>query len=128
MRLLLDTHTFLWFVFGSVQLSPTARVMIEDSSNEKVLSVASVWEVAIKVGIGKIGLTKPVEDFFSEQLSRSGIRLLPIELRHAARVSTLPLHHRDPFDRLLVAQSLSDGLPLVSVDSVLDAYGIDRRW
>ncbi len=128
MSLLLDTHTFLWFVFGNSLLSAHARTMIEDVANEKFVSVASVWETAIKVGTGKITLLRPVEAFFHEELTQSGIRLLPIELRHAARVSTLAFHHRDPFDRLLVAQSLTEDLPIISIDAVLDAYGVDRRW
>ena len=128
MRLLLDTHTFLWFVFGNALLSGTARVLIDDAANEKLLSIASVWEVAIKVSVGKIELNQPIEPFFTDQLARCHVQLVPIELRHAARVSTLPLFHRDPFDRLLVAQSLADGLALVSADAALDAYGVDRRW
>ena len=128
MRLLLDTPTFLWFVWDDPLLSTTARLLIEESMNEVWVSMASVWELAIKVRIGKLTLTQPVETFFAEQLARNRIRLLPIELSHAARVSALPLHHRDPFDRLLVAQSLTEQIPLVSVDAVLDAYGVDRRW
>ncbi len=128
MRFLLDTHTFLWFVWNSPQLSAAARLLIEEPTNEIWLSVASVWEIAIKVSTGKLALTQPLDTFFAEQLARNRIRLLPLELRHAARVSTLPFHHRDPFDRLLVAQSLTDPMPLVSADAVLDAYNIDRRW
>ena len=128
MRLLLDTHIFLRFVFGNPQLSATARALIEDLANEKLLSVASVWETSIKVGIGKLQINQPVETFFVEQLERNSITLLPIEVSHADRVSTLPLHHRDPFDRLLIAQSLVEQTPILSVDAVLDAYQVTRLF
>ncbi len=128
MRLLLDTHIFLWFVFDDAQLNVRARTLIEDPDNESLLSIASVWETCIKVGIGKLQLKKPPETFFREQLTDSGIGLLPIEIKHAAQVSALPLHHRDPFDRLLIAQSLTEGIPLVSADAALDAYGVTRLW
>lgn len=128
MRLLLDTHIFLWFVYGDAQLSARARALIEDTLNTCFLSIASIWETAIKVGTGKLTLTQPVEVFFAEQAQRNSIGLLPIELAHAARVATLPFHHRDPFDRLLVAQSLTENVPLLSADAVLDAYSIVRYW
>ena len=128
MRYLLDTHTFLWFVWDSPLLSAPARLLIEEPTNEVLLSIASVWEVAIKAGYGKLTLTQPVQTFFEQQLARNQIRLLPIELSHAARVATLPPHHRDPFDRVLVAQCLTESLTLISVDTILDSYGLDRRW
>lgn len=128
MRLLLDTHIFLWFVYGDAQLSARARALIEDHFNTCFLSLASVWETAIKVSTGKLLLTQPLDIFFTEQTQRNGIALLPIELAHAARVAALPFHHRDPFDRLLAAQSLAENMPLLSADAVLDAYGIMRYW
>ncbi len=128
MRLLLDTHIFLWFVYGDAQLSARARALIEDRFNTCFLSLASIWETAIKVGTGKRALTQPVDVFFAEQTQRNGIALLPIELAHAARVAALPFHHRDPFDRLLAAQSLAENMPLLSADAVLDACSIMRYW
>ncbi len=128
MRLLLDTHIFLWFVYGDAQLSARARALIEDRFNTCFLSLASIWETAIKVGTGKRALTQPVDVFFAEQTQRNGIALLPIELAHAARVAALPFHHRDPFDRLLAAQSLTENMPLLSADAVLDACSIMRYW
>lgn len=128
MRLLLDTHSFLWFVFGNPQCSAEARRLIEDPNNAKFLSLASVWEIAIKVGIGKLLVGQPLDIFLPGQLERNGIELLPITLPHVLRVTTLPAHHRDPFDRLLIAQSLVEAMPMVSVDAVLDAYGVRRLW
>jgi PIN domain nuclease of toxin-antitoxin system len=128
MQLLLDTHTFLWYVFGNTQLSATARALIQDPGNDKFLSMAVPWEVGIKVSTGKLTLSRPLEAYFTEQLVLNSIQMLPITLAHIARVSILPFHHRDPFDRMLVAQSLTENIPLVSADSALDAYGIVRLW
>jgi PIN domain nuclease of toxin-antitoxin system len=105
MRLLLDTHTFLWFLSDDAQLSDPARKLIEDGANEILLSMASLWEMAIN-SIGLLGIT----------------------LAHTVAITTLPFHHRDPFDRLLVAQSMADSVPIVSRDTVLDAYGVVRMW
>ena len=128
MQLLLDTHTFLWFTSASPQLSATALVYIEDPANEIFLSIASPWETGIKVSTGKLTLGRSVDSFFEQRMGFSGISLLPITLAHIDRVSTLPFHHRDPFDRMLVAQSLTENIPLVSADTALDAYGIVRFW
>ncbi len=107
MRLLLDTHTFLWFTLDNPRLSATALALIGDPDNGVLLSIASVWEVAIKVNTGKLALDRAVVPFFEEQMQHNSIALLSLELRHLAPIATLPLHHRDPFDRLLVAQSLA---------------------
>jgi len=127
-NLLMDTHIFLWFVFAELQLNAYARSLIEDEANIKFLSMASVWEMAIKHSIGKLPLTQPFEQFLSEQLERNGFRLLPIEWGHLIRVSSLPLHHRDPFDRLIIAQSLMENMTVVSADQAFDAYGVTRFW
>src|SRR5262249_53580287 len=110
------------------QCSDEARRLIEDPNNAKFLSMASAWEIAIKVGIGKLLIGQPLDIFLPDQLERNGIDLLPIALPHVFRVTTLPMHHRDPFDRLLIAQSLVEAMPLVSVDSVFDVYGVQRLW
>lgn len=128
MRLLLDTHTFLWFTRDNPQLSAKARTLIGDPANEVLLSIVSAWEVAIKVSTGKLSLDRAVAPFFEEQMRHNDIRLLPLELRHLAPVATLPFHHRDPFDRLLIAQSLVDAIPLVSADAAFDAYNVTRLW
>ncbi len=128
MRLLLDTHIFLWFVYGDAQLSARARALIEDPFNTCFLSIASIWETAIKVSTGKLELPQSPEVFVRAQQQALGFKLMPIELAHAARVAMLPFHHRDPFDRLLVAQSLTENMPLLSADAVRDAYSIVRSW
>ena len=128
MRLILDTHTFLWFIFGDPQLSIAANALLQDPANEKFLSLASPWEVGIKVSAGKLTLSRPLEAYFEEQMQLNSIKLLPITLAHIARVSTLPFHHRDPFDRMLIAQSLTEGIPILSADAAFDAYDITRLW
>jgi PIN domain nuclease of toxin-antitoxin system len=127
-RLLLDTHAFLWWIGDSPQLSNRARAAIGDQRNECFFSLASCWEIAIKVGTGKLELPAPVGRFLPEQLAANQIRELPIEVRHVAGVSTLPFHHRDPFDRLLVVQALEEALAIVSADSVFRRYGVKRVW
>lgn len=126
MRLLLDTHTFLWFVMGNALLSEQARMLIEAAENTKYLSMASLWEMAIKVSIGKMRLGLPLPVFLANHLS--GITIMPIELAHVTRVSSLPFHHRDPFDRMIIAQSLVEQVPIVGVDSVFNDYGVQRLW
>jgi len=126
--MLLDTHTFLWAASDKRLLSPYALELIEDTSNILFLSIASVWELSIKVGTGKLALPQSPETFVRAQQQALEFELLPIELAHAARVATLPFHHRDPFDRLLAAQSLVENMPLLSADAVLDAYSIMRYW
>jgi PIN domain nuclease of toxin-antitoxin system len=128
MKLLLDTHAFLWFVMGSANLSVNARAVIENPANENLLSVASLWEMAIKVSLGKLTLSAPFDDLIPEQLKLNGIGLLNIGIDHVSLVATLPFHHRDPFDRLLIAQSIADKIPVVSIDAAFDAYGITRLW
>jgi PIN domain nuclease of toxin-antitoxin system len=125
---LLDTHTFLWFVTADPKLSPAAERLIVDGGNEVLLSVASIWEIAIKVSIGRLPLPEPVDTFIPEHTRRNHITLLPIEPRHVFEVARLPLHHRDPFDRLLIVQAAVEGLPLVSADSVFDSYPVKRVW
>jgi Uncharacterized protein conserved in bacteria len=126
MQLLLDTHTFLWFIMGNPTLSAPARALIEDVLNEKFLSVVSLWEIAIKLSIGKLSLSEPFDKLIPQQLSLNGFELLNIEIDHAAMVATLPFHHRDPFDRLLIAQALVEKMAIVSTDTAFDAYPITR--
>ena len=128
MNLLLDTHTFLWFIAGDTSLSKAARSAIEDLNNNLYLSVASVWEIAIKVSIDKLELSEPFETFIPEQLAENGIELLDISVEHAAQIVSMPFHHRDPFDRLIAAQANVEKMTLLSVDEVFDSYGINRLW
>lgn len=128
MKLLLDTHTFLWFIMGSPNLSVNARALIEDVANEKFLSVASLWEMAIKLSTGKLALAAPFELLVPQQLNLNGIELLNIKIEHTATVTSLPFHHRDPFDRMLIAQATVENMPVVSIDTAFDAYSLTRLW
>jgi PIN domain nuclease of toxin-antitoxin system len=128
MKFLLDTHSFLWFIQGNSRLSTVARQRIEDPANERLVSVASLWEIAIKASIGRLTFAQPFATLMAEQLQRNSMQVLDITLAHTAQVMTLPFHHRDPFDRMLIAQSLVETLPIIGVDSAFDAYGVTRLW
>jgi PIN domain nuclease of toxin-antitoxin system len=128
MNLLLDTHTFLWFVGGDERLSKTARTLIEDPSNLVFLSQASLWEMAIKISLGKLSLSQPFETLINEQLEENQIQLLGITLQHAAGLISLPFFHRDPFDRMLIVQAQAEKLTLVSQDSPMGSYGVEIAW
>ncbi|NHC36478.1 type II toxin-antitoxin system VapC family toxin [Scytonema millei] len=128
MRLLLDTHTFIWFVTNSPKLSISVKEFIEDENNEKLLSIASIWEMAIKQSTGKLSFSQPFQVFIQQQLSLNSINVLNINLNHLAVVASLPLHHRDPFDRLLISQAMVEQLPILSIDSAFDSYPIQRLW
>ena len=124
MRVLIDTHILLWFINDDPQLSQETKALLQSDTDVSV-SVASLWEIAIKVSIGKMTLPDSVEKLFPEQLSLNQIDLLPIEVSHLQVVSTLPFHHKDPFDRLIIAQALVEKIGLVSVDKVFESYGVD---
>jgi PIN domain nuclease of toxin-antitoxin system len=128
MNLLLDTHTLLWFVLGDEQLSAAARQLIEDATNPKFVSPAAYWEIAIKISIGKYALNEPYETFLDRAIRQNGFLILPIEPRHTALLINMPFHHRDPFDRLIIAQAVVEGLAIVSADPVFDAYSVQRLW
>ena len=126
--LLLDTHAMLWFFWDDPQLAVGAKAAIEDADNGKLVSVVSCWEIAIKVGLGKLDLGESSQSFLSRELAVNNFELLPISLDHATAVEQLPAHHRDPFDRLLIAQAMSESLSLVSADAIFDQYGVSRLW
>lgn len=128
MRLLLDTHTFLWWVTDSSSLSAAAREAIQDPQAECLLSLASCWEMAIKQSLGKLKLDPPLEQFVPTHMAANGFLQMEIEFRHVARVADLPFHHRDPFDRLLAAQAMVEDVTLVSGDPAFDDYGVKRLW
>ena len=128
MRLLLDTHTFIWYVTDNPKLSAHVKLLIEDENNEKLVSIASIWEMAIKHSIGRLNFSLPFMEFVGQQLTVSNIGLIEINLQHIEVVASLPLHHRDPFDRLIIAQSMAEQIPLLSVDAIFDAYAIARVW
>lgn len=128
MNFLLDTHSFIWFIEDNPSLSAQARIIIEEPSNDLLLSIASVWEMAIKVSLGKLQIRQSFDRFIPDQLMLNNINLLDITISHTLHVATLPFHHRDPFDRLLIAQSLIEGIPLISIDTLFDTYGVSRLW
>ncbi len=128
MNFLLDTHSFIWFIEDNPSLSAQARIIIEEPSNDLLLSIASVWEMAIKVSLGKLQIRQSFDRFIPDQLMLNNINLLDITISHTLHIATLPFHHRDPFDRLLIAQSLIEGIPLISIDTLFDTYGVSRLW
>ncbi len=125
---LLDTHTMLWFLWDDSRLSGPAKSLIEDANNRNLVSIASCWEIAIKVGLGKLDLGEPSRSFLPRAIARNNFELLPISLDHTTMVEGLATHHRDPFDRLLIVQAMAEGLSLVSADTVFDQYGVSRLW
>ena len=127
MTLLVDTHAFLWFMSGDSRLSATARRALEGQEGEWWLSAASVWELSIKSSLKRLVLPSPATEYIGEKV-QVGLRVLPIEWAHAARVENLPLHHRDPFDRLLVAQALAERLSIVTSDAVFRRYDVPVVW
>ncbi len=128
MRLLIDTHVFLWFMTNDQQLSQLALDLIAKRENKLYLSAASIWEIAIKVSTGKLTLEAPFSDIFPREIERNNVDLLQITIPHLEQVSRLPFHHRDPFDRVITAQALTDELPLISADPAFDSYGVTRLW
>ena len=128
MRLLLHTHAFLWWIADDARLSRRARSAIATRRDECFVSTASCWEIAIKVSLEKLKLEAPVDRFIPEQLAVNSFSLLSIEFAHVARVARLPVHHRDPFDRLLAGQALIDDLTVVSADPIFRRYGVKRLW
>ncbi|MGD0412352.1 MAG: type II toxin-antitoxin system VapC family toxin [Verrucomicrobiota bacterium] len=128
MNLLLDTHAFLWFIANDPRLSSRAQSLIQDPGNRRLFSMASLWEIAIKVSLGKLALAQPFDQFIPRQLQLNQIEVLAIELPHVAAVVAMPFHHRDPFDRLMAAQCQIEDLPIVSADPAFDAYSIRRVW
>jgi PIN domain nuclease of toxin-antitoxin system len=125
---LADTHSFLWFITEDARLSATARQAMQPGERQVWLSVASLWEIAIKVSIGRLPLPEPFAAFIRDQMDENAIDLLPIAPAHAFEVARLPFHHRDPFDRMIIAQAAREGLPIVSVDAAFDAYAVERIW
>jgi PIN domain nuclease of toxin-antitoxin system len=128
LRLLLDTHALLWAVDDPSQLSAPAMAAMADPANDRLLSAATIWELAIKVGQGKLTLSLPYRQWTDRAIADLKLTVLPITVEYADRQSTLPPHHKDPFDRLMIAQALVDGLPIVSADVAFDPYGVARIW
>src|SRR6266550_3726229 len=124
MKLLLDTHIFIWWADQPEELSDAALSPLEDEANELLLSVASVWEMQIKIQLGKLKLSLPLKDLIRNQQETNELTVLPVALTHVLALNALPSHHKDPFDRLLIAQSLEENLTLVSADSQFLAYSV----
>lgn len=128
MNLLLDTHAFLWFISGDAQLADYARQLIEDSSNRRYLSIASVWEITIKSSLGRLEVPGPPSKLISDYVWANAIELLSITSQHLDVAHGLPYHHKDPFDRLMIAQAMHEGLTLISKDRTLTAYNLPIEW
>ncbi len=127
MRYLLDTHTLIWFLENDPRLSSKSKELIEDNYNDIFVSVVSLWEINIKISIGRLSLTKSLSDIIRE-LERLYIEILPLRNEHIVGIGKLPFHHRDPFDRMLISQSLSEILPLISKDENIQLYNADVIW
>lgn len=121
MKLLLDTHTFLWYYSGHSELNENIKQLLSSSQNEFWISMVSFWEISIKHSIGKLDLDKSFEEF-CQDVMKQGFQVLPLELVHFVKANQLPFHHRDPFDRVLVSQALSEEMNFVSKDILLDLY------
>ncbi len=128
MQILFDTHAFLWWIEDDPQLSDVARAAIEDGANELFFSAASGWEIAIKTQIGKLRLPENLEQFVIGQLHRNDFTVLPIHLSHTLHTYSLPLLHRDPFDRILIAQGVIEQMPLLTIDPQVSQYGVETIW
>ena len=128
MSFLIDTHAFLWFVFDDARLSPRAHELLCDPNETKVLSVASLWEIAVKASISKLELGMTYQTFLDRCITHSEIELLPAELAHLVEYTRLPMHHRDPFDRLLIAQCQTENWPIVTMDPRFRDYELKVLW
>ena len=128
MKLLLDTHAFLWLLGNPSRLSLRALELCEDSNDPLILSVVSVWEIQIKQDLGKLELEIPLDEAIRQQQAENGLRMLPVELHHVMSLRDLPRHHGDPFDRLLIAQDRTEGLQLVTPDSQIEKYDVLICW
>jgi PIN domain nuclease of toxin-antitoxin system len=127
-KLLLDTHAILWFALEDPQLSVVARSLLTDPANQLFVSPASYWEIGIKIALGKYPVATDLAAFMERQIRVNGYQVVPILPSHAGVIATLPFHHRDPFDRMLVAQAMVEGYSLVSSDEMFDRYGVTRFW
>ncbi len=128
MRLLLDTHTFLWFINGSPEISNYSRDLIENTTNERFLSIASLWEISIKESLGKLKLPLSITELVAKQVHGNAIKLLHVTPEHLETLRKLPYHHKDPFDRLIISQSIYENMPILSKDQSFDSYAAQRLW
>ena len=128
MKVLIDTHVFLWILVSPKKLSSRARSIIESGDNHVLLSTASLWEIAIKEQVGKLFLPNPPERYLRRRIAESDIEMLPVSAQHALRLFSLPVHHKDPFDRIIVAQSQEEDIAIITADAVMRRYEIEVIW
>ena len=128
MRLLLDTHALIWAVDQPDRLGTRARPAVEDASNELLISAATIWEIAIKTGLGKLTLSVPYLEWMNRAIGDLGSTILPITVEYADVQAKLPSYHRDPFDRMLIAQAIAEKISLVANEEAFDQYGVSRLW
>ena len=128
MKLLLDTHAFLWFIEGNQNLSLTAKNAIESPTNQRYLSIASLWEIAIKVSIGKLEICMNLTELVNREVYGNAINLLEIQSQHLDTLTALPFHHKDPFDRLILAQGLTEKMPIITKDNLFANYPVTLIW
>jgi PIN domain nuclease of toxin-antitoxin system len=128
MRVLIDTHIFIWYIQNSERLPSSVATYINDGRNDIFLSIASVWEMAIKQSTGKLNLGFPFASFIAEQMSINSMELLPLRLDHLEVITTIPFHHRDPFDRILIAQAIQEDIVIISADSIFSSYPVQIIW
>lgn len=128
MKVLLDTHALLWFITDSLELSDPALEILSNKQNEILVSIASLWEITIKNSLGKLELICPFSELFPHQLEINAFSQLPITIPHLIALGQLPYHHRDPFDRILIAQAIAEKTPLISVDSAFTPYPVTIIW
>ena len=128
MKVLLDTHAVIWWVDQDDQLGDTGHEVIAEPANDLLVSAATIWEISIKCGLGKLSLSLPLRDWLSQAVTDLRATILPITIEYAATQSELPRHHGDPFDRLITAQAKGEDIPITSRDVAFDRYDIDRIW
>jgi PIN domain nuclease of toxin-antitoxin system len=128
MRVLIDSHALIWYVDQDNLLGPASHAAISDPTNDLLLSAGSIWEIGIKVGLGKLVLTQPFKPGMNQAISDLDVTVLPLSVEYVDVQSNLPRHHGDPFDRLIVAQAIVEQVSIISADANLDAYGITRVW
>lgn len=128
MRLLLDTHVLIWSTASPQKLSQQVTNLLADTNNYWVVSIASVWKMQIKIQLGKLNLNLPLAELIENLRQINNIQILPIELNHIYALKNLPQHHRDPFDRILIAQAIVENIPLLSIDKIFDVYPVKKLW
>ncbi|GBO52604.1 hypothetical protein APA_273 [Pseudanabaena sp. lw0831] len=128
MRVLIDTHVFIWWTSDVKKLSSRVHDLLLNPSTEAILSMVSIWEMQIKLSLGKLQFRTALSELVDDEINRNRIELLPLSLSHIYALSNLPNHHRDPFDRILIAQSMDEDLQILSIDEKFDAYGVKRLW